>query len=229
MIGAVYYGADNEDGGFLEIHKPVLIDGLRSVLEKGIKEDFLSEESERERVAYSGNRLIICDFGHRMHATTPFPSGGRQALVVSAWRKDNPPIGFSRGDFRHEPADATDGKNFAPIQNRIPLYTELRFNVITPYGDEVFILTIPCNGTPASMNGLTAVVDTIVIKSYTFDGVVFRASFNVDNPMNAKMEILLNIDSAMKTIRGYVNIGEYLHLAAMGVLGATVTPQNGDT
>lgn len=102
IAGSIYYGIDNENGGFLEIHNKLVSDGDKNVLHKGTIEKYLSEPMDRERIAYKGNRLIIGDFGHLMHETTPFSNGTRQALVVSVWTKKLPPLGISNGRFHYE-------------------------------------------------------------------------------------------------------------------------------
>jgi len=205
LIGSVYYGEDNKDGGFLEIHKPILVDGLVSVLEKGVIETFLSGESEIERVAYKGNRLIIDDFGHRMHSTTPFPSGCRQALVVSVWRKDNPPVSFTKGGFRCE----TNTVNTVPARWGLGSTTEIKLCVETPYGDEWCTLHIVRDGSAFLSMGTDI---KLVIDDYAFDGSIFTAVFDVDTPMSVKIEIFLNIDFVTETINGYIKIDEYLRL-----------------
>jgi len=98
--GAILYGCDNKDGGFLEIHKHTLIDGSYEALEKdSIK---ISPIEERERIAYKGNRLIIMDGGHNVHNTTPPKSGIRQVLATNVWHKDRPPSGLILDTFHYE-------------------------------------------------------------------------------------------------------------------------------
>lgn len=98
--GAIFYGCDNKDGGFLEIHKHTLIDGSYEALEKdSIK---ISPIEERERISYKGNRLIILDAGHVIHGTTPANSGIREVMVINVWHKDNPPLALSLGEFYYE-------------------------------------------------------------------------------------------------------------------------------
>jgi hypothetical protein len=100
VMGSIYYGVENKDGGFLEIHKNTLIDGNKKALDK-IKKN-TSPIEDRERIAYRGNRLIIFDAGHVVHGTTPSKSGLRQVLVVNVWHKDNPPEAFCSGGFFYE-------------------------------------------------------------------------------------------------------------------------------
>lgn len=92
----------------------------------------------------------------------------------------------------------------------------LKFCVVTPYGDEAYILNIPPSGAPALMTDWTGVNNKTIIENYTFDGAVFRATFSVNTPMDAEIEILLNIDSTTKMIKGHLNIGAYLHLVTEG-------------
>lgn len=100
ISGCIYYGVENQDGGFLEIHKNTLIDGNKEALDQ-IKKD-ISAIEDRERIAYKGNRLIIFDAGHAVHGTTPSKSGLRQVLVVNVWHKNNPPEALSSGGFFYE-------------------------------------------------------------------------------------------------------------------------------
>jgi hypothetical protein len=100
ILGCIYYGIENKDGGFLEIHKKTLIDGNKETLDQ-IKNN-TSPIEDRERIAYKGNRLIIFDAGHLVHGTTPAKSGIRQVLVINVWHKDNPPLALSSGEFFYE-------------------------------------------------------------------------------------------------------------------------------
>ena len=102
ISGCIYYGVDNEDGGFLEIHKNKLTNGSKQSLDRIKDEQNLSPIEDRERIAYKGNRLIIFDVGHIVHGTTPSKSGLRQVLVVNVWHKDNPPEALSTGNFFYE-------------------------------------------------------------------------------------------------------------------------------
>ena len=98
--GAILYGCNNTEGGFLEIHKHTLIDGSHEALEKdSIK---ISPIEERERIAYKGNRLVILDAGHVIHGTTPANSGVRQVMVINVWHKENPPLALSLNEFYYE-------------------------------------------------------------------------------------------------------------------------------
>jgi len=100
VMGCIYYGVENKNGGFLEIHKNTLIDGNEEALDQ-IKKD-ISPIEDRERIAYKGNRLIIFDAGHAVHGTTASKSGLRQVLVVNVWHKNNPPEALSSGEFFYE-------------------------------------------------------------------------------------------------------------------------------
>jgi len=102
VIGSIYYGIDNPNGGFLEIHRNTLIDGEVKALDKIKNKENVSPIEDRERIAYKGNRLIIFDAGHVVHSTTPAKSGIRQVLVVNVWHKDNPPIGLQKNKFYYE-------------------------------------------------------------------------------------------------------------------------------
>lgn len=100
--GAIIYGIDNRNGGFLEIHKSILVDGTKEALEINSIEPMLSPIEERERIAYRGNRLIIFDAGHQIHATTPAKSGIRQVMVINVWHKDTPPTAIKKNSFFYE-------------------------------------------------------------------------------------------------------------------------------
>ena len=102
ILGSVYYGIDNLNGGYLEIHKNTLIDGGYKILERENIKHISSAIEERERIAYKGNRLIIFDTGHVLHETTPAKEGIRQVLVTNVWHKDNPPLALSKGSFFYE-------------------------------------------------------------------------------------------------------------------------------
>jgi hypothetical protein len=101
-MGCVYYGIDNSDGGFLEIHKNILVDGQKKSLDKIKDKENISPIEDRERIAYKGNRLIIFDSGHIVHGSTPAKSGLRQVMVTNVWHKDNPPLALSEGTFFYE-------------------------------------------------------------------------------------------------------------------------------
>ncbi len=101
-IGAILYGIDNSDGGFLELHKSILIDGTKNALERETISDMLSPIEERERIAYRGNRLVIFDAGHQIHATSPAKSGIRQVMVINVWHRDVPPTAIKKNSFFYE-------------------------------------------------------------------------------------------------------------------------------
>lgn len=100
--GSIFYGLDNPEGGFVEIHKQALVNGTKDALERDSINAMLVPIEERERIAYRGNRLIMFDAGHVLHATTPAKSGIRQVMVINLWHKDNPPTALSRGEFYYE-------------------------------------------------------------------------------------------------------------------------------
>jgi hypothetical protein len=102
--GCIFYGADNLEGGFVEIHSssPALVDGSTHSLERTNLDKIQSSIEDRERVAYRGNRLVIFDTGHTLHATTPAKSGIRQVLVVNVWHKSCPPTALDRDTFYYE-------------------------------------------------------------------------------------------------------------------------------
>lgn len=102
LTGAILYGADNNDGGFLELHKSVLSDGEKEVLERTNIETLISPIEQRERIAYRGNRLIIFDAGHQLHATSPAPTGIRQVMVINVWHKTCPPTALQKETFFYE-------------------------------------------------------------------------------------------------------------------------------
>jgi hypothetical protein len=101
-FGCVWYGADNENGGFLEIHKNKLIDGTKNILEQINIEKYKSEILDRERISYKGNRAIMFDSGHYLHNTTPSTCGERQVLVINIWTMDLQPKGITTGEFVYE-------------------------------------------------------------------------------------------------------------------------------
>ena len=101
-IGAILYGIDNNEGGFLELHKSSLIDGTKNALEREQIDRLLSPIEERERIAYRGNRLVIFDAGHQIHATSPAKSGIRQVMVINVWHKDVPPTAIKKNSFFYE-------------------------------------------------------------------------------------------------------------------------------
>lgn len=100
--GCVWYGVDNEDGGFLEIHKNSIIDGTKNALEQNQIIKYKSEILDRERFRYKGNRAIMFDSGHILHNTTPAPSGVRQVLVINIWTRDKEPKALQTGEFVYE-------------------------------------------------------------------------------------------------------------------------------
>lgn len=101
-IGSIFYGLDNPEGGFVEIHNAKLIDGTPLAIERENVDPILSPIEERERIAYRGNRLIIFDAGHVMHGTTPAKSGIRQVMVINVWHKDHPPVALEKNTFYYE-------------------------------------------------------------------------------------------------------------------------------
>lgn len=101
-IGSIFYGLDNTEGGFVEIHNAKLIDGTPLAIERENVDPILSPIEERERIAYRGNRLIIFDAGHVMHGTTPAKSGIRQVMVINVWHKDHPPVALEKNTFYYE-------------------------------------------------------------------------------------------------------------------------------
>ncbi len=100
--GCIYYGCNNDDGGFLEIHPKALQDYTKNALEKENISKYIVPEEKRERIAYKGNRLIIFDAGHIIHNTTPAGSGIREVLIVNVWHKNVPPTALSIGAFYYE-------------------------------------------------------------------------------------------------------------------------------
>lgn len=101
-IGSIFYGIDNPEGGFVEIHNAKLVNGTKNALEREHVDPILSLPEDRERIAYRGNRLIVFDAGHVMHGTTPAKSGIRQVMVVNVWHKDAPPVALQKNTFYYE-------------------------------------------------------------------------------------------------------------------------------
>lgn len=102
ISGCVYYGIDNPNGGYLELHKNTLIDGQKNTPDRIKDKKNISPIEDRERIAYKGNRLIIFDSGHVVHGSTPAKSGIRQVFVVNVWHKKNPPFALDNGGFYYE-------------------------------------------------------------------------------------------------------------------------------
>lgn len=102
LLGSIFYGIDNKEGGFVEIHNATLTDGTPMAIERSNVDPLLSPIEERERIAYRGNRVIIFDAGHVIHGTTPAKSGIRQVMVTNLWHKDNPPTALQKEKFFYE-------------------------------------------------------------------------------------------------------------------------------
>jgi hypothetical protein len=103
LTGSIFYGLDNQDGGFVEIYnKAILKDGEKLAIESENINTLLVPVEERERIAYKGNRVIIFDTGHVVHGTTPAKSGIRQVMVTNVWHRDNPPTALKLGEFFYE-------------------------------------------------------------------------------------------------------------------------------
>jgi hypothetical protein len=102
VYGCVFYGKDNPDGGFLEIHKNKLKDGEKNILEKKYIKKYISLKKNRERVSYKGNRSVFFDAGHIIHNTVGSNSGIRQVMVVNIWHKNNPPYALENSSFYKE-------------------------------------------------------------------------------------------------------------------------------
>lgn len=102
VYGCVFYGKDNPDGGFLEIHKNKLKDGEKNILEKKYIKKYISIKKNRERISYKGNRSVFFDAGHIIHNTVGSNSGIRQVMVVNIWHKNNPPYALENGSFYKE-------------------------------------------------------------------------------------------------------------------------------
>lgn len=101
-IGAIYYGVDNDQGGFLEIHPAKLVDGTPLAIERDEMMEVAAPIEMRERIAYKGDRLIIFDAGHTPHASVQAISGIRQVMVCNVWHKDRPPTALKLGEFYYE-------------------------------------------------------------------------------------------------------------------------------
>lgn len=102
IYGCVFYGKHNPNGGFLEIHKNSLKDGEKNILEKECIQKYISNEKDRERIAYKGNRAVFFDAGHVLHNTVGSTSGVRQVMVINVWHRDNPPLALKNGSFYYE-------------------------------------------------------------------------------------------------------------------------------
>lgn len=102
IMGSVYYGCDNPDGGFLEIHPKAIQNGLKNVLEQGNLKEFIGTDEQKERIRYKSNRLIIFNAGHILHNTTPAKSGIRQVMIINVWDKETPPLALSLNEFYYE-------------------------------------------------------------------------------------------------------------------------------
>jgi hypothetical protein len=102
ILGSIYYGCENEDGGFLEIHPKKLEDYTKDALEQERVSDYIAPLEKRERIAYKSNRLIMFDAGHVIHNATAANSGIREVLVVNVWHRSVPPTALSIGSFYYE-------------------------------------------------------------------------------------------------------------------------------
>lgn len=102
IYGSVFYGIENTEGGFLEIHKNALKDGEKDILEKENIQQYISDQKDRERIPYKGNRTVFFDAGHILHNTVGSNYGIRQAMVINVWHKDNPPLALSNNSFYYE-------------------------------------------------------------------------------------------------------------------------------
>jgi hypothetical protein len=102
FAGGIWYGCDNDQGGFLEIHKSVFVDGEKMALERDNIDRKISPIEQRERIAYRGNRFIGFDAGHVLHSTTPATSGKREVMVINVWHKNNPPTALKLNEFFYE-------------------------------------------------------------------------------------------------------------------------------
>lgn len=102
--GCIFYGADNPEGGFVEIHSsaPTLVDGSQLGLERESIDSAKLPIEDRERVAYRGNRMVMFDVGHVLHSTTPAKSGIRQVMVINVWHKNCSPTALERNTFYYE-------------------------------------------------------------------------------------------------------------------------------
>lgn len=102
FFGGVWYGQENEDGGFLEIFKSCLADGTVAALERENIDKYTADVSSLERIAYRGNRFIGFDAGHVLHRTTAAKSGVRQVMVMNIWTIHNQPWALRLGEFFYE-------------------------------------------------------------------------------------------------------------------------------
>jgi len=106
IVGCVWFGFAEADGGMLEIHKPSIKGAISDIPPKILEADrvpaYLSPPEERERIAYKPNRLIIFNSGRRFHEVTPTKKGTRQVMAINVWHKDKPPLGLTAGDFHNE-------------------------------------------------------------------------------------------------------------------------------
>ena len=216
IAGSIYYGVDNDNGGFLEIHNKLVSDGDKNVLHKGTIEKYLSEPTERERIAYKGNRLIIGDFGHLMHETTPFASGTRQALVVSVWTKNLPPLGISNGRFHYEKPNRNIKNKISAIENNTNTHEEIIADAITPLGSERIVIKIPFNKNVEPVIYENQINERYLIDKYSVDGNDFMCTFSVQSPMIANIKIFLSINRYENNVKGFMYIDDYLIVELKG-------------
>jgi len=102
IAGSIYYGCENEEGGFLEIHPKKLVDYTKDVLEQDMVKDYIVPIELRERIAYKANRLIMFDAGHVLHSATAAKSGIREVMVINVWHKSVSPMALKIGSFYYE-------------------------------------------------------------------------------------------------------------------------------
>lgn len=218
IAGSIYYGVDNENGGFLEIHSKLVSDGDKNVLHKGTIEKYLSEPMERERIAYKGNRLIIGDFGHLMHGTTPFNSGTRQALVVSVWTKNLPPLGISNGRFHYEKSNHNVRNKTSIVGNDTNTHEEIIVDAITPLGSERIVIKIPINKNSGPVIYENQINERYLINTYSLDGDDFMCTFSVQSPMIANIKIFMCINRSESNVHGFMCIDEYMKVELKGFI-----------
>jgi len=218
IAGSIYYGVDNDNGGFLEIHQKIVNDGDKNVLHKGTIEKYLSGPMERERIAYKGNRLIIGDFGHLMHETTPFTSGTRQALVVSVWTKNLPPLGISNGRFHYEKSSYNSRNKKSIDENISNTYEEIVVDAVTPLGSEKINIKIPINNSNSPVVYENQINEKFLIDTYSCDGDDFMCSFSIQSPMIANIKIFLSINRSKNNAHGFMYVDEYLIVELRGFI-----------
>lgn len=196
IMGAVWWGIDNPNGGFFELHPSLLERGSFNSLEKENIENLLSPIEDRERIKYVGNRLIIFDAGHQLHGTTVSLSGIKQSFIVNVWGKNDPPLALIQGKFAYETSTPNFGKKYS-------------LSVITPLGDERILISFDTSNMATIEQG-----NYSCQFAYRYEKSIFTAEYSVDSPMIANVSFRL--EESDSTVAGRMKINEYSDFMVVG-------------